>query len=195
MPSHYSRFHYVSTLNKKLLLLFFYLRSSSSGVFAAPSMSHVVCRTWGQRDTAIRPQVHVTLPQQWPAAAGTSSTAGSNKLRLSSPFNLDFTPNKTKVLFCRSRRVAPGPRGSTTIPSGRETGISALLSGLSHTPGLHLLGTLNKLKRLEVDLFTLDCVLLRRLCAPAARHTAPQAQVGQSQETRIALVLHPLTDS
>lgn len=58
-----------------------------------------------------------TSPQRWPAA-GTSSTAGSSEVRLSFPFNLELTPNAKKVLLCRSLTVAPGPRGSTTIPSG-----------------------------------------------------------------------------
>lgn len=132
----------------------------------------------------------LTLPQRWPTA-GTSSTAG-NKVRLSSPFSLDLTPHKKTALFCRSRRIAPGPTRSTTIPSGRESGVSELLSGLCCTD----LKKLNGWRGWKLTLVIHTA--LRPFGTSSVRQLgiSPQAQVGQSQETtltRIALVLYPLT--
>lgn len=107
---------------------------------------------------------------------------------LSFPFNLEFTRISEKVRTCRSPRVAPGPRGSTTIPSGRETRSVRQLSVLSQDTALHLLEAVRGWKLILVihsGSRPPEHTLLLRL------DIAPQTQVRQSQETsRTHIALH-----
>lgn len=122
-------------------------------------------------------------------------------MRLSSPFDSDRTPNEKKVLICRSRRIAPGPTGPTTIPSreGVKPGCPSCSAGSVELRALvcscKQKKQKKKKKKAEVAgrclwVFTLDRVLSKEICV-AARYAAPQARTGLKS---IALVLHPLTN-
>lgn len=82
-------------------------------------------------------------------------------MRLSSPFKSDLTPHEKKALSRRSRTIAPGPAGSTTIPSGRERWnggwVSELLGARRFIKEKNAAGEAEKLR---ASLFTARRVLL-----------------------------------